>query len=118
MPKTPYQPTWERVADDFVIGACTRQIFGYMSLTAGGTWAAFDNDAEPVGMLTNERDAREALCASQESAHAQHCVKVRASGFRGLLQYLAARCFDGDPPGSLLALRVPGLNALPRRRRL
>lgn len=95
MPKAPYQPTWKHVEDDFVIGACTRQIFGYMSSTGGGIWAAFDNDAEPVGMFTNERDAREALCASHEPAHAKHCVGVRASVFRGLLQYLAARCSDG-----------------------
>lgn len=73
-PKAPYQPTWKHIEDDFVIGACTRRFLGYMSSTAGGILAAFDNDAEPVGILNNERDAREALCASNEPAHAKHCV--------------------------------------------
>lgn len=90
MPKASSRPTWKRVEDDFVLGACAHRIFGFMSAAPDGAWTAFDEDAESVGTFADERDAREALWARHEPAHLDGCTPVRLAALRGPVQQLAA----------------------------
>ena len=37
--------SWKSFEDDFILGACSRRIFGFAHRGADGEWSAFDDDA-------------------------------------------------------------------------
>lgn len=68
------RPTWKRVDDDFVMGACAHRLFGYVSQDSDGVWSAFDEDAHVVTVGVDLREVSEALWAQHLAAHEEHCA--------------------------------------------
>ncbi|MDU0366207.1 hypothetical protein RWH45_03200 [Microbacterium sp. KSW4-17] len=67
-------PTWKRVEDDFVMGACSRRLFGYVSRDPEGVWSAFDEEARVVAAGVDLREVSEALWAHHLATHDDHCA--------------------------------------------
>lgn len=67
------QASWKRVDDDFVLGACSRRLFGYLSRDAEGVWTAFDDDARSVAVSPDLPEAKAALWDDHGSVHAGEC---------------------------------------------
>lgn len=82
MPKPPPQATWKKVEDDFVLGACTYRLFGFMSRGADGIWTAFDDDSEPLGSFVDQRDGMAVLWTHHEPEHLATCAAVGAPNWR------------------------------------
>lgn len=55
------RPTWKWVEDDFQLGACSRQVFGYLCRNANGEWTAFNENAGEITKWTDLESARAAL---------------------------------------------------------
>ncbi|SDO49499.1 hypothetical protein SAMN04487848_1163 [Microbacterium sp. ru370.1] len=68
------RPTWKRVEDDFVMGACAHRLFGYVSQDPDGVWSAFDEDARVVAVGADLRAVSEALWDGHIAAHDDHCA--------------------------------------------
>ncbi|MDU0344565.1 hypothetical protein RWH44_02500 [Microbacterium sp. KSW2-29] len=69
-------PTWKQVEDDFVMGACSRRLFGYISRDLDGVWTAFDEEARVVAAGPDLADVAEALWAGHLAAHDEQCEPV------------------------------------------
>jgi len=89
------QPSWKPVDDDFVLGACSRRLFGYISRASEGTWQAFDDGAEPVGGALDLNDAKAALWMSHRDAHRVDCAHPSGSWWQR-----PARARSGKHPSS------------------
>ncbi|KEP76316.1 hypothetical protein HR12_19810 [Microbacterium sp. SUBG005] len=70
------RPTWKRVEDDFLMGACAHRLFGYVSQDSDGVWSAFDEDAHVVAVGVDLREVSEALWTQHVEAHDEHCGPV------------------------------------------
>lgn len=70
-------PSWKRVEDDFVTGACAWRLFGYLCRDGGGGWTAFNEDAQAVATDADLQAAQEALWAWHQQVHAQ-CQRYTA----------------------------------------
>lgn len=71
---SPLHPTWKRVEDDFVMGACSRRLFGYVSRGSDGAWSAFDEEARLVATGNDLRVVSHALWTHHVTAHDDHCA--------------------------------------------
>lgn len=72
------RPTWKRVADDFVMGACSRRIFGFASRGDGQTWTAFDDQSQSLGSFDRLADAQEAMWVKHQALHSRVCEPAHA----------------------------------------
>ncbi|SDO27889.1 hypothetical protein SAMN04487848_0167 [Microbacterium sp. ru370.1] len=72
------RPTWKRVEDDFVMGACSRRIFGFASRGDGQIWAAFDDQSQPLGSFDGLADAQNAMWEKHRTFHARVCEPAHA----------------------------------------
>lgn len=72
------RPTWKRVEDDFVMGACSRRIFGFASRGDGQTWTAFDDQSQTLGSFDRLADAQEAMWEKHQALHPRVCEPAHA----------------------------------------
>ena len=43
--------TWKHIENDFVMGACAHQLFGYITRSPSDEWTAFDSDSLALSRL-------------------------------------------------------------------
>ncbi|MBN9212768.1 MAG: hypothetical protein BGO45_00075 [Microbacterium sp. 71-36] len=68
------RPTWKNVEDDFVMGVCSRGLFGYISRDPEGVWTAFDHDAQAVASAPDLPAVSKTLWSRHLPIHQQQCV--------------------------------------------
>ena len=66
--------TWKSIEGDFLLGTCSRRIFGYASRSADGLWSAFDDEARSLGTFTTVEDMKSLLWRSHRQTHDTACV--------------------------------------------
>jgi hypothetical protein len=71
-------PKWKRVEEDFVPGVCSRVPFGFITRAADG-WAAFDQDAGPLGSFADLPVAQDALWRAHLRAQAHGSGRQRSA---------------------------------------
>lgn len=71
------RPTWKQVEDDFVMGACSRRIFGFAS-QGGRIWTAFDDQSQLLGSFDRLADAQRAIWVKHQALHARVCKPSHA----------------------------------------
>lgn len=72
--RTTPEITWKSIEDDFLLGTCSRRIFGYATRSPEGSWSAFDDEARPLGVFTDVEDAKRALWRAHADDHATVCA--------------------------------------------
>jgi len=75
--------TWKSIEGDFLLGACSRRIFGYATRGAEGSWSAFDDEARPLGVSADVDDAKRALWRAHRDGHDAVCDAPEPRGRRG-----------------------------------
>jgi len=68
------RPTWTRIEDDFMLGACAHRLFGYISRSAKGLWATFGIEADLQGEFEHLSDAQHALWSTHLTVHQDKCA--------------------------------------------
>lgn len=75
--------TWKSIEGDFLLGACSRRIFGYATRITEGSWSAFDDEARPLGVFADLTDAKSALWRAHRDGHDTVCAAPETRGRRG-----------------------------------
>jgi hypothetical protein len=71
--RTTPEITWKSIEGDFLLGTCSRRIFGYATRSPEGSWAAFDDGARPLGVFADVEDAKRALWRAHREGHDAVC---------------------------------------------
>ncbi|MFV9424946.1 hypothetical protein [Microbacterium sp. S1037] len=64
---------WTSIEDDFLIGACSHRIVGFVTLGRDERWDAFDGDSAPLASFDALSDAKVALWDAHNAEHAREC---------------------------------------------
>ncbi|MGC0369666.1 hypothetical protein [Microbacterium sp. SLBN-111] len=72
--RTTSEITWKSIDGDFLLGSCSRRIFGYATRSARGSWSAFDDEARPLGVFADVEDAKRALWRAHREGHEAVCT--------------------------------------------
>lgn len=66
--------TWKHIENDFVMGACAHQLFGYITRSPSDEWTALDSDSRPIGHFTPLDAAKTALWTTHQPTHHKQCT--------------------------------------------
>ena len=81
-PRATSDVTWRVIEGDFLLGTCSRRIFGFATRSADGTWAAFDDDARPLGAVTHLDETKSLLWRAHRETHPRTCATAPESRTR------------------------------------
>lgn len=68
---------WRSVDEDFVLGACSRRVIGFLNRGGDDIWTVFDDDARPLDTFADLDEAKAALWHSHRSHHENECTSPR-----------------------------------------
>lgn len=66
--------SWKSFEDDFILGACSRRIFGFAHRGADGEWSAFDDDARILGAYPDLDAVKAVLWHMHRETHDTSCA--------------------------------------------
>jgi hypothetical protein len=69
-----YDVTWKSIEGDFLLGTCSRRIFGFATRSADGTWSAFDDESRSLGVFATVDDVKSLLWQSHRQTHDTACA--------------------------------------------
>ncbi|WP_022880526.1 hypothetical protein [Microbacterium sp. B19] len=81
--RTTPEITWKSIEGDFLLGACSRRIFGYATRGAQGSWSAFDDEARPLGVFADLAATKSALWRAHREGHDAVCAAPETRPRRG-----------------------------------
>lgn len=73
--RTAPEVAWKSIEDDFVLGVCSRRVFGYATRDVDGRWVAFNSDAQVIGAFVRLTDAEAALWRTHHDEHDTVCAQ-------------------------------------------
>lgn len=68
------RPRWLQVDDDLLLGMCSRQMIGYISVDPAGGWVAFDEVPTMIDSSSDLAEAKAHVWHAHQPSHATRCL--------------------------------------------